>query len=95
MISWTDEARRTLERIDRLIEDALRDDREGIGAPEPLRHDPSGLWSRRIDGEHRLVYRSDEGHVVVSACRVSGRASQGPGAFLRPWPSNWDAAGSR
>jgi toxin YoeB len=48
---------RTTERIDRLIDDITRRPFSGIGKPEPLRGTLSGWWSRRITGEHRLVYR--------------------------------------
>ena len=54
--SWADD-RRTLKRINRLIEEASRDPAVGIGKPEPLSQNLSGYWSRRITDEHRLVYQ--------------------------------------
>ncbi len=51
---WLAADRQTLKRINRLIDDALRDPVSGIGKPEPLRHMLSGAWSRRITQEHRL-----------------------------------------
>ncbi|SQC37054.1 Toxin YoeB [Rothia kristinae] len=42
---------------------------EGIGKPEPLRHDFAGYWSRRITAEHRLVYRLTDRQVLIAACR--------------------------
>jgi len=51
--------RATLKRINRLIDDALREPNAGIGKPEPLRHMLAGAWSRRISEEHRLVYLVD------------------------------------
>ncbi|WP_433598435.1 Txe/YoeB family addiction module toxin [Nocardia sp. CA-135953] len=61
--------RRTLRRINTLIEDIKRNGYEGIGKPEPLRHNLSGLWSRRITGEHRIVYKIDDDTAVIFACR--------------------------
>lgn len=59
---WIDKDRRTAKRIARLIEDTKRSPFEGIGKPEPLKHDFAGYWSRRINEEHRMVYsvRGDE-----------------------------------
>jgi len=65
--SWTDD-RKTLQRINRMIDEALRDPGFGIGKPERLSGDLAGFWSRRIDQEHRLVYVVDaEGITVISA----------------------------
>lgn len=55
--SWLSTDRQVLKRINRLNEDALRD-QAGIGKPEPLEHALRGAWSRRITEEHRLVYLS-------------------------------------
>jgi len=52
-----------------LIADVLRNGYRGIGKPEPLRGELSGLWSRRIDQEHRLVHRLEDGDVEIVACR--------------------------
>ena len=59
----------TLRRINALINDALREPYDGIGKPEPLRHEFSGWWSRRIDQEHRLVYRLREETLEMAALR--------------------------
>ncbi len=59
----------TLKRINRLIDQALRDPFEGIGKPEPLRHALTGAWSRRISEEHRLVYLVDGDDVVILQAR--------------------------
>ena len=65
--SWTNE-RTILKRINRMIEEAVRDPAAGIGKPERLSHNLSGYWSRRITDEHRLVYQlRDEELVVVQA----------------------------
>jgi toxin YoeB len=57
------------QRINDLIKDTRRNGYKGIGKPEPLRGELSGLWSRRIDQEHRLVYRIKDGDVEIVACR--------------------------
>lgn len=62
--SWADD-RKTLRRINRLIDEAVRDPGVGAGKPERLRGDLSGCWSRRIDQEHRLVYTVRDEHLVV------------------------------
>lgn len=63
---WQATDRGRLERVNRLIKDILRSPFEGIGHPEPLRHELAGFWSRRIDREHRLVYlvRDEAVHIV-------------------------------
>lgn len=53
--SWVDD-RRMLKRINRLIDESARSPATGVGKPEPLSHNLSGYWSRRITDEHRLVY---------------------------------------
>jgi toxin YoeB len=66
---WLTADRTILKRINRLIEDVLRDPFEGIGKPEPLRHALTGAWSRRISEEHRLVYLVDGADIVVLQAR--------------------------
>ena len=66
---WQDQDKKTLKRLNLLINAAARDPFVGIGKPEPLRGDLSGYWSRRIDEANRLVYRATESEVVVVACR--------------------------
>jgi toxin YoeB len=65
---WTDD-RKTLRRINRLIEEASRDPGVGTGKPERLSGDLSGFWSRRIDQEHRLVYTVDGEDLVIVQVR--------------------------
>ncbi|GAA1412605.1 hypothetical protein AUR04nite_09960 [Glutamicibacter uratoxydans] len=63
---WQTQDRKTLKRINLLIEDVLRDDPfEGIGKPEPLKHALAGAWSRRIDEVNRLVYVADDHSVTI------------------------------
>jgi len=66
---WQSVDRATLRRINRLIDDVLRDPFDGIGKPEPLRHAFAGCWSRRISEEHRLVYLVDGDDVIVLQAR--------------------------
>ena len=54
---WQKQDRKMLERINKLIQATARDPFMGIGKPEPLKHAFAGFWSRRIDEEHRMVYR--------------------------------------
>lgn len=66
---WQRTDKTTLKRINQLISDIQRSPCEGIGKPEPLKHALSGYWSRRIDGEHRLVYRTDNESVFIAQLR--------------------------
>ena len=66
---WVQTDRATLKRVNRLVEDVLRDPFTGIGKPEQLRHVLSGAWSRRITEEHRLVYLVDGDDVVILQAR--------------------------
>jgi toxin YoeB len=68
-IHWLAADRATLKRINRLIDDVMRDPFEGIGKPEPLRHAVAGAWSRRISEEHRLVYLVDGKDVIILQAR--------------------------
>lgn len=66
---WPESDRRMTRRINKLINDTLRDPFVSIGKPEPLRGGLSGYWSRRIDDEHRLVYRATESELVIVQAR--------------------------
>lgn len=66
---WQSRDKKTLKRINTLIKDIQRQPFDGLGDPEPLRHQWSGYWSRRIDREHRLVYKITEGAIVIVQCR--------------------------
>lgn len=72
-LHWQSQDRRQLRRINQLIKACLGNPFAGIGKPEPLRENLAGCWSRRIDEEHRLVYRLDGGLLVILACRVHSR----------------------
>jgi toxin YoeB len=66
---WVENDRRIAARIVRLIRDIEREPFEGLGKPEPLRHDLTGFWSRRITDEHRLVYTVDKERVLIAQAR--------------------------
>ena len=66
---WAETDRKAFKKINRLIENTRRTPFEGVGKPEALRGNLSGFWSRRIDREHRLVYRIIEETVEVASCR--------------------------
>jgi toxin YoeB len=67
--SWQDEDKKMLRRINALIKDIQSNPIEGIGKPEPLKYDLAGLWSRRIDREHRLVYQVEGSDLLIYSCR--------------------------
>ncbi|MBS0564969.1 MAG: Txe/YoeB family addiction module toxin [Proteobacteria bacterium] len=66
---WQDTDRAMVRKINALIRECLRHPFEGTGKPEPLRGDLSGFWSRRIDREHRLVYRATATAIEILQCR--------------------------
>ena len=68
-VYWQTQDRKTLKRINALIEAASRAPFEGIGKPEPLVGNLAGYWSRRIDAANRLVYAVDEVDLTVISCR--------------------------
>ncbi|MTC22295.1 MULTISPECIES: Txe/YoeB family addiction module toxin [unclassified Providencia] len=80
LLTWTDQAwedylywqsqdKKTLKRINKLIEDTERTPFSGIGKPEPLKENLAGFWSRRIDETNRLVYAIENTALVIIACR--------------------------
>lgn len=66
---WQEHDRKTLKRIHRLIREIQRDPFAGIGKPEPLRHALAGYWSRRIDDEHRMVYKPTTESLLIAQLR--------------------------
>ncbi len=80
ILSWTDEAwksyvywqtqdRKTLKRINKIIQEIKRNPFEEIGKPEPLKENLSGFWSRRIDESNRLVYAVNDKSLTIISCR--------------------------
>ncbi|MCE0814752.1 Txe/YoeB family addiction module toxin [Buttiauxella sp. S04-F03] len=81
LLAWTDHAwedylwwqtqdKKTLKRINKLIEDAQRNPFDGLGKPEPLRENLSGLWSRRTNDADRLVYSVSGDLLTIFQCRL-------------------------
>ena len=66
---WQSQDRKTLRRINKLIDSVLKTPFEGIGKPEPLKENLSGYWSRRINETDRLVYKVSDNYIVVISCR--------------------------
>ena len=66
---WQNQDRKTLKRINKVLEDVMRNPFDGIGKPEPLKENLSGYWSRRIDEANRLVYKVEENYIIVISCR--------------------------
>ena len=67
--SWLNEDKKMLRKINDLIKDIQRDPFTGKGKPEPLKYDLAGLWSRRIDREHRLVYQVLNKEILIYSCK--------------------------
>lgn len=66
---WQKIDKKILKRINKLIKDIQRSPFEVIGKPEPLKFDLSGLWSRRINQEHRLIYKVKDDYIIIIECR--------------------------
>ena len=66
---WQNTDKQVLKKINQLIKDIQRNPFEGIGKPEPLKHQFSGFWSRRITDEHRLVYEITQKSIAIASCR--------------------------
>lgn len=66
---WQTQDKKTLKRINQLLQDIQRNSFEGIGKPEPLKGDKSGLWSRRIDDANRILYRVTDTAIEIVQCR--------------------------
>jgi toxin YoeB len=66
---WQRTDRKMVARINMLLREITRNPFTGPGKPEPLRHKYKGYWSRRIDGEHRLIYKAIDNQIHVAKCR--------------------------
>lgn len=66
---WQKSDKKLLKRINTLIKDIQRDPFEGIGKPEPLKHALSGYWSRRVNDEHRMVYKIKDDSLLIAQLR--------------------------
>lgn len=68
-IYWQNQDKKTLKRINAIVKDIQRERYAGIGTPEPLTGNLSGWWSRRIDEENRIVYKEENGAVIIASCK--------------------------
>jgi toxin YoeB len=66
---WEIEDKKILRKINELLKDIERNENEGMGKPEPLKHFYQGYWSRHITKVHRLVYRIDEETIYIASCK--------------------------
>lgn len=66
---WQSVDKKILKRVNLLIQECMRMPFSGIGKPEPLRFDMAGCWSRRINSEHRLVYKAENDQLIILQCR--------------------------
>lgn len=66
---WASEDKKIYQKIVNLIKDIDRSPFTGLGQPEPLKHDLQGYWSRRINQEHRLVYKVTDEAIIIIACK--------------------------
>jgi toxin YoeB len=66
---WQKNDKQKVKRINELLKDISRNPFEGIGKPEPLKFKYAGFWSRRIDEEHRLIYRVVDDEIQIAKCR--------------------------
>jgi toxin YoeB len=66
---WQKTDKKILRRINKLIKEIKRNPFEGIGKPEPLKHALSGFWSRRINDEHRIVYKATSDSIHIAQLR--------------------------
>ena len=68
-VEWAEQDKQTYQRIIALIKETVRQPFSGIGKPEPLKHQLKGYWSRRINKEHRLVYKVTENAIIIISCK--------------------------
>lgn len=69
-IYWQSIDKKIVKKINQLIKDIVRHPYTGIGKPEPLKENLSGMWSRRITDEHRIVYVVEDERIVIFECRL-------------------------
>ncbi|MBP3771903.1 MAG: Txe/YoeB family addiction module toxin [Treponema sp.] len=68
-IYWQNQDKKTLKKINKLIEDINRNGNDGLGHPEPLKGDLSGFWSREIDEKNRLIYKIEDACIKIYQCK--------------------------
>ena len=67
--NWATQDKKLYTKIITLIKDIKRSPFLGLGKPEPLKHELSGYWSRRINDEHRLVYKVTDTMIIIASCK--------------------------
>ena len=73
-VSWQTEDRKTLKKINALLNDISRNGNEGMGKPEPLTGDLSGFWSRRINDKDRLIYKIDKNNIYREPLKIDSQS---------------------
>ena len=69
-IYWQTQDRKTLNKINKLIKDIIRNGNTGLGHPEPLKYELDGYWSREIDEKNRLIYKIfEDGTILIAHCK--------------------------
>ncbi len=66
---WARDDKKLFKRLNRLISETAKTPFDGIGKPEPLKENLKGFWSRRINDEHRLVYKITDTQIIIVACK--------------------------
>jgi toxin YoeB len=66
---WQSTDDKLFEKINELLKDINRDPYRGLGKPEPLKNEYTGYWSRRINLEHRLIYKITDAEIIIASCR--------------------------
>ena len=66
---WQNTDKKKLKKINELLKDIAQNPFEGLGKPELLKYKYSGFWSRRIDNEHRLIYKYEDDEIQIAKCR--------------------------
>ena len=66
---WQNTDKKKLKRVNILIKDIQRNKYDGVGKPEPLKHSLFGYWSRRINAEHRIVYKIENNSILIAQLR--------------------------
>ncbi|MDL2263609.1 Txe/YoeB family addiction module toxin [Synergistaceae bacterium OttesenSCG-928-I11] len=71
-VDWQSRDKATAKRINKILQEMMRDPFDGIGKPEPLKHELSGCWSRRIDEKNRILYQVAEDRETIYIIQCKG-----------------------
>lgn len=89
-IYWQTQDRKTLKKINALLNDINRHPFEGLGKPEPLKGNYKGFWSRRIDDANRIIYRVTDDYIEITQCKGHYNDYQQPHTSKHPQPRKFD-----